>query len=298
MPLDISNPIREMLSTNRVLDPEQSEPEYGIAAALDGATISMVFTFLSGRSYCCDTWGCHMSLIPGNRWDKLRRILTAHGIALPAQLDLSIRVAVEEGALFFKFGEPNPPRQGLEYPLAPVAASTYDDFTVEADFEPPMLLQHPDGTTFTLKMHLFRYRFAELDLPIVDRGRPESQAKYGRPLVTTFSLKTAVGERENSGPSISTVELGELASWLESVARGAPSAMGFDFKKRGLEFSLTDSLDALKVHLSDDSVPEWAGAEELTVSFPLASLDLDQAVAALRAQLLRFVSRPLPKGFA
>jgi len=297
MTIDISSHIREMLSTNRVLDPEQSQPEYGITAKLDDATISMVFTFLSGKSYCCEQWSCHMSLHSGDRWDKLRRILTAHEIALPEQLDLSIRVVVEEGALFFEFGKQNPPRQGLEYPLAPVSASTYDDFTVEADNEPPMLLQLPDGTSFAMKAHLHRFRFAEWELPICDRGRPGAHAERGQPLVTSISLRTPQGESDNGGPEISTMELERLASWLETVARRRPSDISFDFEKRGLEFSVNETFDVLNVQLSGRRSPDWAEGDHLTISFPLAQIDLGQAVSELRSQLSRFVTRPTPKGF-
>jgi len=294
--IDISDQIREMLSTNRVLDPEPSLPEYGIAATLDGATISMVFTFLRGRSYCCKYWTCHLSLHSGGRWDKLRRILTAYDIALPEQLDLSIRVVVEEGALFFEFGKPNPPRQGLEYPLVPVAASSYDDFTVEADDEPAMVLQLPDGS-FSLKFHLFGYQFSDSELPICERGSPEAHAARGRPLSTSASFITPQGEWESSGPQISTSELGRFASWLEAIAQGRPSETGFDFEQPDLEFSVSETLDAFNVHLSGSLSPDWADGQCLRISFPLAELDLRQAVAALRAQLARFVNRPLPKGF-
>lgn len=239
-----------------------------------------------------------MSLHSGDRWDKLRRILTAHEIALPEQLDLSIRVVVEEGALFFEFGKQNPPWQGLEYPLAPVSASTYDDFTVEADNEPPMLLQLPDGTSFSMKAHLYRFQFAEWDLPIADRGRPGAHAERGRPLVTSISLRTSQREWDNGGPEISTMELKRLASWLETVSRRQPSDVSFDFEQQGLEFSVSETLDLLNVHLSGRSSPDWADDEHLTISFPLAQIDLGPAVEELRAQLSRFVSRPTPKGFA
>jgi hypothetical protein len=295
---DISTYICEMLSTNRVLDSEQSLPEYGITAEIEGATISLVFTFLSGKAYCCEIWGCHLSLHPGTRWDELRRILTTHGIALPEQLDLSIRVVVEEGALFFEFVNPNPPRQGLEYPLAPVAASSYDDFSVEADLEPPMLLQRSDGLQFSMKAHLMGFQFKESQLPICDRGRPDAYVERGRPLVTAISLRAAQGEWQSSWPTISTTELDGLATWLESVARGQPSVLDFDFEQRGLEFSASEALDVLNVHLSGVASPDWADDEYLTISFPLAELGLNQAVAALRSQLSRLLSRPMPKGLA
>lgn len=297
MATDISLYIHEMLSTNRVLDPEPSRSEYGIAATLDGATITMVFTFLRGRTFCCRYALCALPLHSGARWDKLRRILMAHEIALPEQLDLTIRTVVEEGA-FFKTDQPDSQEEDQEYVLPPADSSYDDDFTIEADNEPAMVLQLPDGLSFSLKFHLFRYQFAEHELPIWDRGRPEAHAARGRPLSTTTSFRTPEDEWQRFDPEISTTELGRLASWLETVAQRRLSETSFDFEQPGLEFSVSETLDALNIHLSRKLLPEWADQECRTISFPLAQVDLHQGVVALRSQLARFVSRPMPMGFA
>jgi len=292
---DISPYIHDMLSTNLVHDPDQSRAEYGVAATLDDATITMVFTFLRGRTYCCNNWGCHMELHPGHRWDKLRRILTAHDIALPEQLDLSIRTIVEEGA-FFETDQPDTKDEDLEYSLPPAASSCDDSFSIEADHEPAMVLQLPDGLSFTLKYHLFDYQFADWELPVCERGSREAHAARGRPLTTATSFRTPEGEWQRRDPLISTSELGHFASWLETVAQGRPSSTRFDFEWPGLEFSVSEAVDALNIHLSRELTPDYG--ESRTISFPLAQIDLQQGVAALRSQLSRFVNRPMPKGFA
>lgn len=297
MATDISPYIHEMLSTNRLLEPKPSRPEYGIAATLDGTTITMVFTFLRSRTYCFKYALCALPLHSGARWDKLRRILMAHEIALPEQLDLSIRTVVEEGA-FFETEQPDSQEEDSEYSLLPADSSYDDDFTVEADDEPAMVLQLPNGLSFSLKFHLFRYQFAEHELPIWDRGRPGAHSERRRPLSTVTSFRAPQGEWQGFDPQISTTELGRFASWLETVAQRRLSETSFDFERPGLEFSVGESLDAFNIHLSRELLPEWADRECLTISFPLAQVDLNQGVVALRSQLSRFVSRPTPKGFA
>lgn len=290
--IDISYQIHSMLSTNRYREP--SWLDYRIAAKLDGATITMEFTFLRGRIYCCRYWSCHMSLHSGERWDELRRILTSHDIALSEQLDLSIRTVVEEGA-FFETEQSDSQEEGIEYSLPSAPLSYDDDFTIEADDEPPMVLQLPDGLSFSLKFHLFRYQFEDSQLPICERGDPAAHAARGRPLTTATSFRTPEGEWQRRDPQISTSELGRFASWLETVAQGRPSEPSFYFERPGLEFSVSESPNAFNVHLSGSLTPDYG--EPRTISFPLAQIDLHQGIAALRSQLSRFVSRPLPKGF-
>jgi hypothetical protein len=238
-----------------------------------------------------------LPLYAGARWDKLRRILTAHGIALPEQLELSIRTIVEEGAFFET--EPDPRQEEneeTEYPLPPAASSCDDSFSIEVDDEPAMVLQLPDGLSFSLKYHLFGYQFSDSELPICERGSPEAHAARGRPLKTETSFRTPEGEWQRFDPQISTSELGRFASWLDTVAQGRPSSTGFDFEEPGLEFSVSEAVDAFNIHLSRELTPDYG--ESRTISFPLAQIDLHQGVAALRSQLSRLVNRPMPKGFA
>jgi hypothetical protein len=134
--IDVSLVLAELLSRNRGPDPLNPEvrlrPDYRVAATLEGSTLDMVLTFREGAAYCCMEWGCHMAMTNGRRWDRLREVLDAKGVAVPPRLDLRLEVVIEEGALFFDLFRPDPSRRGW-YAFKKVAACRYQESAVEAD---------------------------------------------------------------------------------------------------------------------------------------------------------------------
>jgi hypothetical protein len=136
MPIDVTPIFAEQLAGNRGPDPSDPKhrqaPAYGVTATLAGSVLSVELTFRSGSAYCCYEWGCHIHLFPlGKRWDGLRRLLAAHGIAAPQQMELRRTCVIEEGTLFFDFRKPDPTRRGW-YAFAPVAAQRYHGTVIEA----------------------------------------------------------------------------------------------------------------------------------------------------------------------
>jgi hypothetical protein len=133
--VDVTAILAELLARNRGPDPLDPEtrrpPDYGVAASLEGDTLSVVLTFRKGAAYCCMEWGCHLALTDGKRWDGLRRALTAQGVPSPSRLELRLSCVVEEGAVFFNPFRPDPTRRAW-YAFEPVAAHHYQVSAVEA----------------------------------------------------------------------------------------------------------------------------------------------------------------------
>jgi hypothetical protein len=84
--VDIAPGFAAYLASNR--SPVPGNPgvrqltEYGVSALLHDAFIELALTFRAGSSYFCCEWGCHLDLYEGNRWERLRRELSAHGIEM------------------------------------------------------------------------------------------------------------------------------------------------------------------------------------------------------------------------
>jgi hypothetical protein len=107
-------------------------PDYGVSASLDGRVIDLTLTFCTGSAYCCYEWSCHLSLYEGKRWDWLRRELAAHGVPVPARLELRLAVVVETEALFFDWSRPEPSRRHRGwYAFAPAEAHRYQVVVAE-----------------------------------------------------------------------------------------------------------------------------------------------------------------------
>ncbi|MGL4464993.1 MAG: hypothetical protein ACRDD1_02525 [Planctomycetia bacterium] len=99
---------------------------------MNGPTIDLTLTFRAGAAFCCSTWGCHLPLYEGKRWDWLRRNLSACGLTPAPQLELRLTVVVEAGAEFFDWSHPLPsPRGRAWYAFAPVEGSAYQTNVVE-----------------------------------------------------------------------------------------------------------------------------------------------------------------------
>jgi hypothetical protein len=133
--VDVTLILKELLAGNRgpnPLDPESRQsPNYGVVASLEGNTLEVVLTFRKDAAYCCMEWGCHLPLLGGKRWERLRRALAAHGVAVPPRLELSLTCVIEDGAVFFDLSKPDRSRRGW-YAFAPVTAHRYQITALEA----------------------------------------------------------------------------------------------------------------------------------------------------------------------
>ena len=138
MPVDVTLILKDLLAANRGPDPTDPEtrqsPEYGVAASLEGNVLDVVLTFKKDRAYCCMEWGCHLALLDGKQWDKLRHLLSESAMVAPKSLRLQLSCKIEEGAVFFVLSKPDPSRRGW-YAFAPVAAHEYKVVAVEAGSE-------------------------------------------------------------------------------------------------------------------------------------------------------------------
>jgi hypothetical protein len=112
-------------------DPDlRQAPDYGVTASLEGSAVALTLTFRAGSAYCCYEWGCHLNLRAGQRWQWLRRELSACGLVPAERLELRLAVIVEPGALFFDWSRPDPTRRGW-YAFAPAEAQRFHAVVVE-----------------------------------------------------------------------------------------------------------------------------------------------------------------------
>lgn len=135
MPVDVTEMLLALLARNRgpdPLDPDAPrQPNYGIAASLEGDTLDVVLTFRRHAVYCCMEWGCHLALHDGQHWDQLRRSFAARCVGVPQRLRLRLTCVIEEGSVFFDFAQPDQTRRGW-YAFKPAAAYRYEASAVEA----------------------------------------------------------------------------------------------------------------------------------------------------------------------
>jgi len=128
--MDLSDVFARYLATNR--GPDGQPPEYGVTAHLEDDLLSVTLTFKADRDYCCMESGCHLTLSAGRRWDGLRYVLNARGIAAPPRFRLRMTVVVEHGARFFDFTKPIPGQRN-QYQFSPHVAQTFTDETAEKE---------------------------------------------------------------------------------------------------------------------------------------------------------------------
>jgi hypothetical protein len=135
MTIDVTSIFADYLAGNRGPDPNDPEhrqkPNYGVIAKLADHVLEVELTFRRGSAYCCYEWGCHIALRDRLHWDDFRSRLAAHNIAVPPRMELLLTCVIEEGAIFFDFGKPDPKRRGW-YPFAPAAAHRYHARAAEA----------------------------------------------------------------------------------------------------------------------------------------------------------------------
>ena len=153
-----------------------------------------------------------------------------------------------------------------------------------------MKLETPDSRLFSLTIK--RYEFPDEKLgPTEDN--PAEDFELGRFLIVAHTFRNSDGEWNTSGPTMTTEELYRFAEWLDSLCVGNPSTSGFYFTERELEFTFDDVAKNLQVHASFGFLPPWNDSgETVTIEFPLAQIDLEQAVISLQNQLARFPGRP------
>jgi hypothetical protein len=113
-------------------------------------------------------------------------------------------------------------------------------------------------------------------------------------LVVEGAVRHPRGDWRFRDPSLLTYEVARLADWLEAVAAGAESQAWCGFIEPNLSFEVVGGGEGrvLRVSFAIEARPRWASADEdVSVEFPLATLDLGPAVASLRAQLREFPQR-------
>ncbi|QDV32447.1 hypothetical protein [Tautonia plasticadhaerens] len=140
MRVDISGCLAAYLAGNRGLvpgAPDASRPaDYGVSAILDGGVIRLTLTFRAGSAYCCRQPGCHLDIPEDGRWGRLRRALSADGLAPTSRLTIRLTILVEDGALFFDFSRPDPGCRG-RYAFAPATGSKIEAVLVEGRLDEP-----------------------------------------------------------------------------------------------------------------------------------------------------------------
>src|SRR5262245_10813423 len=105
-----------------------------------------------------------------------------------------------------------------------------------------MLLELFGGPSFSLNVDGYEFPDEELG-PTEDN--PADYFDRGRFLVVTVSFKTQTGTWRATAPEMTTTELEQLASWLESILNGQPSRIGVYFTERDLEFTIDETLGRL-----------------------------------------------------
>jgi hypothetical protein len=113
-------------------------------------------------------------------------------------------------------------------------------------------------------------------------------------LVVEGSVRHLRGKWRFRDPCLLTYEVARLAGWLEAVAAGTEPEPWCGFIEPNLSFEVAGAGlgRMLRVSFALEARPRWAGADEdVSVEFPLSTLDLGPAVASLRAQLREYPQR-------
>jgi hypothetical protein len=149
-----------------------------------------------------------------------------------------------------------------------------------------MQLTGTNGQRFELE--LAGYQFPEL-------ATAEYDSNW---LIVRVDVDHPRGRWSASNACLLTYEVAELASWLESVARGRPTHDEVSFLEPNLLLRLVETGlgTVLRIYFELELRPPWAaselaGEEDLYVEFSLAPHDLLEAAADLRAQLVRYPQR-------
>jgi hypothetical protein len=116
MLIDLTEVIERVLAGNLSPDPtrlgEKIPSHYGVAASLQEDLLRIDLRFLNHSAYCCMEPACHLPMHEGKHWRSLRVAMAEYGLEAPKRLTMELRVAVDEGALFFDWTKPIPGRLG------------------------------------------------------------------------------------------------------------------------------------------------------------------------------------------
>jgi hypothetical protein len=106
------------------------------------------------------------------------------------------------------------------------------------------------------------------------------------------------GLLEATDPSLGTVEVAQLADWLEAIAEREEPVRDLEFIEPNLAFELAETNDSLRLRawFELELRPPWSPADEvpardLCVELELSRDDLRAAAESLRDQLGRFPPR-------
>lgn len=115
MPIDLTEVIERVLAGSLSPDPqrmgEKIPSRYGLSASLQNDLLRVELRFLNHSAYCCMEPACQ-PMREGKRWRSLRVAMAEYGLEAPKRLTMELRVAVQEGALFFDWTKPIPGRLG------------------------------------------------------------------------------------------------------------------------------------------------------------------------------------------
>src|SRR5262245_19383081 len=135
-----------------------------------------------------------------------------------------------------------------------------------------------------------------LQLQIVSYQFPgETTADYDSNwLIIEGTVQHPRGKWRFRDPSLLTYEVRQLVNWLDAVAAGTEAEPECSFIEPNLCFKVIGKNGArlLRVSFAIEARPPWAKlGEEEYIDFPLSKVDLIEAVASLRRQLLEFPQR-------
>jgi hypothetical protein len=148
-----------------------------------------------------------------------------------------------------------------------------------------MKLASKDGQIF--EMRIAGYQFPHLETADYDSNW----------LVIAGEVIHPTGSWHFSDPCLLTYEGKRLASWMESIAEGAPVQTSCDFIEPSLQFRAVLGIDrpVLRVYFRLGARPKWvpkrAPKDDLWVEFPVEEVDLRSTARQWRAELSAFPQR-------
>ena len=113
-------------------------------------------------------------------------------------------------------------------------------------------------------------------------------------LVVNGSVATGTVSWRFVEPCVATFELAELAEWLRSLKQPPPDASEHLFAEPHLAFSYQPAPQpTLRIRFAHGAAPAGGdnNGHEASVEFPLAEIDIDEAVADLRGALIDYPIR-------
>ena len=154
-----------------------------------------------------------------------------------------------------------------------------------------MEIQSANGECFSFVVD--RYEFPHEPLGPTEDNPAGEDFDTGRFLVISCEFENHDGKWSGSFPEMDTTGLARLIQWLDSINRDDIMLNGVHFVEYNLEFSVDETRTVLHVHAFNHFLPPWiAEGESITLRFPIADINLTNALAALRAMAEQFPGRP------